>query len=144
MQRPRDFRGHTSRSARWLMSRATSHTAGAGLLLSGERRARPRHVPAPDPYSCRGSPRPGALPWSGPYSKGPEAHPRDLTCLLGSSRLYAQGSGVPLWRSGSNDASWGVLSFLATWCPLTCPCGGVGCRSPCGQETSYMYIIFIL
>jgi hypothetical protein len=69
------------------------------------------------PLLMLGSPRPGALPWSGPYSEGPGAHPRDPTCLLGSSGLYAQGSGVPLWRSGSNDASWGVLSFLATWCP---------------------------
>jgi hypothetical protein len=138
MQRLRDFRGHTSRSARWLMSRATSHAAAAGLLLSGERRARSGHVPAPDPYSCQGSPRVRALPWSGPYSEGPGAHPRDPTCLLGSSGLYAQGSGVPLWRSGPNDASWGVLSFLATWCPLTCPCGGVGCCSLCGLETSYM------
>jgi hypothetical protein len=40
------------------MSRARRHVAAAGLRLSGERRARPGHVPAPDSYSCRGSLRP--------------------------------------------------------------------------------------
>jgi hypothetical protein len=53
------------------MSWATSHAAAAGLRLSGERRARPGHVPAPDPHSCRGSFRPGALLWLGPYSERP-------------------------------------------------------------------------
>jgi hypothetical protein len=37
MQRSRCFRGLTSGSARWLMSRASSHVAAAGLRLSGER-----------------------------------------------------------------------------------------------------------
>jgi hypothetical protein len=74
--------GLTSGSARWLMSRATSHAAAAGLRLSGERRARPAHVLAPDPYSCQGPPRPGTLPRPGPYLEGPGAHPRDPTCLL--------------------------------------------------------------
>ena len=27
---------------------------------------------------------------------------------------------------------WDVLSLLATWCPLACPCGGVRRRLPCG------------
>jgi hypothetical protein len=35
---------------------------------------------------------------------------------LGAPDLYVQGSGVSLWRSGTNDASWEVLSFLAMWC----------------------------
>jgi hypothetical protein len=74
--------GLTSGSARWLMSWATSHAAAVGLRLSGERRARPGHVPALDPYSCRGPPRPGTLLRPGPYSEGPGAHPRDPTCLL--------------------------------------------------------------
>jgi hypothetical protein len=47
--------------------------------------------------------------------------------------LYVQRFGVPLWRSGPNDASWDVLSFLATWC-----------HSPCGLETPYVYNVFIL
>jgi hypothetical protein len=37
-------------------------------------------------------------------------------CIRGSGRCV-QGSGVPLWRSRPNDASWGVLFLLATWCP---------------------------
>jgi hypothetical protein len=37
---------------------------------SGERRARPGHVPALDPYSCQGPSRPGTLLRLGPYSKG--------------------------------------------------------------------------
>ena len=41
--------------------------------------------------------------------------------FLGAPDLYIQGSGVPLWRSRPNDASWGLLPFLATWCPLDLP-----------------------
>jgi hypothetical protein len=66
MQRLRGFRGLTSGSVRWLMSRATSHAIAAGLCLSGECWARPGHVLAPDPYSCRGPPRPGTLLSTGP------------------------------------------------------------------------------
>jgi hypothetical protein len=78
--------GLTSGSARWLMSRATSHAAAAGLRLSGECRARPGHMPAPDPYSCGGPLRPGTLLRPGPYSEGPGAHPRDPACLLWEPR----------------------------------------------------------
>jgi hypothetical protein len=77
MQRLHGFRGHTSGSARWLISRAPSHTAVAGLLLSGERMARPGHVPAPDPYSCRGS------PVSGPC-RGSDLTRRDLGPIRGT------------------------------------------------------------
>jgi hypothetical protein len=138
------FRGLTSGPARWLMSRATSHMAAAGLCLSKERRARPGHVPALDPYSCRGRPRPGILPRPGPYSEGPRAHPRDLTHLLGNSGFVRTGVRCPSVAVRPNDASWDVSSFLATWRPWTCLCGGVGCRSPRGLETSYVYNIFIL
>jgi hypothetical protein len=86
MQRLRGFMGLTSGSARWLMSRATSHAAAAGLRLSGECRARPGHMPAPDPYSCGGPLRPGTLLRPGPYSEGPGAHPRDPACLLWEPR----------------------------------------------------------
>jgi hypothetical protein len=55
-----------SGSACWLVSWATRHTAAAGLRLSGKRRARPGHVPAPNPYPCQGPPRPGTLPRPGP------------------------------------------------------------------------------
>jgi hypothetical protein len=46
--------GLTSGSTHWLMSRATSHAAAMGLRLSEKHRARPGHVPPPDPYSCWG------------------------------------------------------------------------------------------
>jgi hypothetical protein len=59
-----------SGSACWLMSWATLHAAAAGLRLSEKRRARPGHVSAPDPYPCRGPPRPGTLPRPGPYWGG--------------------------------------------------------------------------
>jgi hypothetical protein len=106
MQRLHGFMGLTSGSTRWLVSQATSHAAAAGLRLSRKRRARPGHEPAPDPCSCRGPPHPGTLPRPGPYSEGPRAHPRDRHAFLGAPDLYIQGSGVPLWRSGPNDASW--------------------------------------
>jgi hypothetical protein len=64
--------GLTSGTARWLISRATSHVAAAGLCLSGECRAEPRRVSAPDPYSSRGPSRPGILLRPGPYSEGPD------------------------------------------------------------------------
>jgi hypothetical protein len=95
MQRLRGFRGLTPGSACWPMSRAASHAAAAGLRLSEERRARPRHVPAPNHYSCRGPPRPGTLLRPGPYSEGPGAHPRDPACLLRSSGLVRTGVRCP-------------------------------------------------
>jgi hypothetical protein len=87
MQRLHSRMGLMSGSARWLMSRATSHTAATGLRLSGERRAKPGHVSAPNLCLCRGPPRPGTLLRSGPHSGGPQTHPGDPACLLGSSGL---------------------------------------------------------
>jgi hypothetical protein len=87
MQRLHSYMGLTSGSARWLMSRATSHAAAVGLRLSGERRVKPGHVSAPDPCLCRGPPRPGTLLRSGPRLGGPRTHPRDPACLPRSSRL---------------------------------------------------------
>jgi hypothetical protein len=85
-------------------------------------RIRPGHVLAPDPCSYRGP------PVLGPCC-GPDLTRRDLGPIRGTwhtflgvpgrnrgSGLCAQGSGVPPWRSGPNDTSWGVSSFLATWC----------------------------
>jgi hypothetical protein len=127
MQRPCGFRGLTSGCTRWLMSRATSHAAVAGLCLSGESRARPGHVPAPDPYSCQGSPCPGTLLRSEPYSEdlGPIRGTRHaflgvLDCNRGSG-LCVQGSGVPLWRSGPIDASLGCIIFPCHVVPLDLP-----------------------
>jgi hypothetical protein len=50
---------------------------------SGERRARPGHVPAPDPYLCHGLSRPGTLLTLGPYSEWDWVPPK--------------GSDVPSW-----------------------------------------------
>jgi hypothetical protein len=79
-------RGLTSGSARWLMSRATSHVAASGLCLSGERmrRVKPGHVLVPDPCLCRGFPCPRTSLRPGPYLDGSGPHPRDPACLLGS------------------------------------------------------------
>jgi hypothetical protein len=75
--------GLTSGSVRWLMSRATSHVAAASFRLSGERRARPGHVSAPDPCLYPGPLRLGTL--LRPEFSG------DPTCLLGSSELVLTG-----------------------------------------------------
>jgi hypothetical protein len=76
--------GLTSGSVHWLMSRASSQAAAAGLRLGRKSHSRGGHVSAPDPYSCRGLPGPGALPGPGPYPEGPGAYPRDPACPLGS------------------------------------------------------------
>jgi hypothetical protein len=68
----------SSGSACWLTLRATSHVAAAGFCLSGERRARPGHVSAPDPFLCRGPLHPGTLPRLGPHSGGPGMSPQEL------------------------------------------------------------------
>jgi hypothetical protein len=127
MQRLLGFRGLTSGIAPWLMPRATSHAAAAGLRLSGERRARPRHVPAPNPYSCRGSPRPRSLLWPGTYSEGPGAHLRDLACLLGSpgprSRVRVVRTGVR-FSSVEVRTQWSILGCIIFPChvvPLDLP-----------------------
>jgi hypothetical protein len=93
--------GLTSGSTRWLMSRATSHAAAAGLRLSGERRAKPGHVSAPDPCLCRGPPRPGTLLRSEPRSGGPGIHSGDPACLLGSSGLVPHRG--PVFLCGGPD-----------------------------------------
>jgi hypothetical protein len=49
-----------------------------------------------------------------------------------------------LWRSGSYDTYWDVMSFLATWRPLACPCSGVRHHPPCGLETLHGCGIFML
>jgi hypothetical protein len=103
--------GLTSGSSRWLMSRATSYAAATGLLLSGKRRARPGHVPAPDPYSCRSPPRPGTLLRPGPYSEGPRAYPRDPTSPLGSSGLVRTGVRCPSVEVRTHRCTLGSIIF---------------------------------
>jgi hypothetical protein len=85
MQRLHGCMDFASGSPCWLMSRATLHAAAVGLRLSRKRRVRPGHVPAPDPYPCRGPPRPGTLPRPGPYWGEPGAYSRDPACPPGSS-----------------------------------------------------------
>jgi hypothetical protein len=96
MQRLHDCVGLTSGSARWFMSRAISHAAAAGLRLGGKRRARLGHVPAPDPFSCRGPPRPGTLPRHGPYSEGPG---------MSSWKLQTRTYRGPVYLCGGPDPS---------------------------------------
>jgi hypothetical protein len=112
--------GLTSGSARWLMSRATSHAAAAGLRLSGKRRARPGHVPAPDPYSCRGPPRFGTLPRPGPYLEGPGAYSRDPVCPLGSSGPVRTGVRCPSVVRTHRCTS-GCVIFPCHMVPLALP-----------------------
>jgi hypothetical protein len=111
MQRLHGCMGLTSGLAHWLMSRATSHAAAAGLRLSGKRRARPGHVPAPDPYSCWGPPRPRTLPGPKPYSEGPGAYPRDPTCTLGSSGLVRTGVLCPSVEVRTHRCTLGSIIF---------------------------------
>jgi hypothetical protein len=87
-------------------------------------------VSALDPYSDQGPPRSGTLLRFGPYSEAPD--------------LYVWGSGVLLWGSGPHDTYWDVLSFLTTWRPLACPCGGVRHRPPRGLETLHGCGVFML
>jgi hypothetical protein len=103
--------GLTSGSARWLMSRATSHAAAVGLCLSGKHRARAGHVSAPDPYLCRGPPSPGTLPRPGPYSEGPGAYPRDPACPLGSSGPIRTGVRCPSAEVRTYQCTLGSLIF---------------------------------
>jgi hypothetical protein len=121
MQRLRGFRGFSSGSIRWLMSRVTSHAAAAGLRLSGERRARPGHVPEPDPYSCQGPPRPWTLPRPRPYSEGPGAYPRDPACLLGSSRVVRTGVRCPSKEARTQWCILGCIIFPCHVVPLDLP-----------------------
>jgi hypothetical protein len=93
------------------LSRATSHAAAAGLRLSGKRRARAGHVPAPDPYSCRGPPGPGTLPRPGPYSEGPGAYPRDPACPLGSSKPVRTGVRCPSVEVRTYRCTLGSIIF---------------------------------
>jgi hypothetical protein len=113
--------GLTSGSARWLMSRASSQAAAAGLRLSRKYRARDGHVSAPDPYSCRGLPGPETLPGPGPYSEGPEAYPRDPACPLGSSGPVSTGGPASFHRGPDLSMHLGSLIFPCHTVLLTLP-----------------------
>jgi hypothetical protein len=103
--------GLTSGSARWLMSRASSQAAAAGLRLGRKSHSRDGHVSAPDPYSCRGLPGPGTLPGPGPYSEGPRAYPRDPACPLGSPGPVSTGVRRPSAEVWTYRCTSGSLIF---------------------------------
>jgi hypothetical protein len=88
---------HTFPTFQHLIDRAimTKRKHRAGFCLSGEHRAGPGRVSAPNPYSSWGPPRFGTLPRPGSYSAGPGASPRDPTCLLGSPGLVCTGVRCP-------------------------------------------------
>jgi hypothetical protein len=117
--------GLTSGSVHWLMSRASSHAVAVGLRLSGKRRARSGHVPTPDPCLRRGPLHPGTLPRPGPYSEGPGAHPRDPTCLLGSSGLVHTRGPVSLY-GGPDPTMHPRIYYLSSPCGALRPAHVVG------------------
>jgi hypothetical protein len=100
--------GLTSGSTHWLMSRASSQVTAAGLRLGRKSHSRGGHVSAPDPYSCRGLPGLGALLGPGPYSKGPRAYLRGLTCPLGGFGPVSTGVRRPF---GGPDLSMHLGEF---------------------------------
>jgi hypothetical protein len=106
MQRLHSHMGLTTGSTRWLTSRAISHATAAGFRLSGERRARPGHVSAPDPCSCRGPLRPGTLPGPGPYSGGPGMSPRELWVRIHRGPVFLCGGSDPTVLPGTYYPSW--------------------------------------
>jgi hypothetical protein len=95
MQRLHSCMGFTLGSAHWLMSRATSHAAAASFRLSGERRARPGHVSAPDPCLCQGPLRPRTLLRPGPHSGGPGMSPRELQTRTHRGPVFLYGGPDP-------------------------------------------------
>ena len=100
MQRLHSRMGLTSGSARWLTLRATSHATVVGFRLSGERRARPGHVLAPDPYLCRGPLRPETLLRPGPHSGGPDVSPRELRTRTHRGSVFLCGGRNPTTHHG--------------------------------------------
>jgi hypothetical protein len=99
--------------ARWLMSRATSHAAAAGLHPSEERRAGPGHVSAPD--LPRDLAKVRTCTYRGPVSlcggPDPVVHPGMYYLSLPRGALrptYAVGSGAILrvaWRCHTGAVS---------------------------------------
>jgi hypothetical protein len=105
MQRLHNRMGLTSGLARWLTLRATSHAVAVGFCLSGERRARPGHVLAPDPYLCRGPLHPGTLPRLGPHLGGPDMSPRDLRARTYRGLVFLYGAPDPTVLPGTYHPS---------------------------------------
>jgi hypothetical protein len=101
-------------------------------------------VSAPDPYSCRGLPGPGALPGPGPYSEGPGAYPRDTACPLGSSGPVSTGVRCPFAEVRTYRCTLG--SFVFPWHAVLPTLTMRWCRVllPVRPGVSYECGIFIL
>jgi hypothetical protein len=104
--------GLTSGSTRWLMLRAISCAAVAGLRLSGERRAKSGHVSAPDSCPCRGPPRPGTLLRPRPLSGGTwdppgglDMSPRELRTRTHTGPVFLCGGPDPIVLPGMHYPS---------------------------------------
>ena len=111
MLRSNSCMGLTLGSAHWLMSRASSQAAAAGLRLGRKSHSRGGHVSAPDPYSCRGLPGLGALPGPSPYPEGSGAYSRDPTCPLGSAGPVSTGVRRPSAEVRTYRGTLGSLIF---------------------------------
>jgi hypothetical protein len=122
--------GLMSGSAHWL----TSWASGQGAPSEQEVPLRGGHVSAPDPHSYDGVSQ-VSEPCQGPVPTLRDLGPTRGTryALLRAPVPLVQRSDALLRRSGPIDASWGVLSPLATRCSQPCPCGGVRCCFSCDR-----------
>jgi hypothetical protein len=72
-----------------------------GFRLSGERRARPGHVSAPDPCLCWGPLHPRTLPRPGPHSGGPSMSPQELWARTHRGLVFLCGGPDPTVLPGT-------------------------------------------
>jgi hypothetical protein len=105
MQRLHSRMGLSPGSARWLTLRATSHAVAVGFCLSGERRAGPGHVSAPDPFLCRGPLCPETLPRLRPRLGGPGMSPRELRVHTYRGLVFLYGGPDPTVLPGTYHLS---------------------------------------
>jgi hypothetical protein len=103
-------------------------------------RIKPGHVSVPDPCLGQGIPCPGTLLWVARTllggirtpSKGPNMLTWESRTVFGGPGCAYRGPTLPRGGPVHLIASWDISSFLATWCPLSRPRGGVGRCSPRG------------
>jgi hypothetical protein len=79
--------------------------AVVGFRLSGERRARPGHVSAPDPCLCQGPFYPGTLLRPGPHSRGISMPPRELRACAHRGPVLFYGGPDPTVLPGTYHPS---------------------------------------
>jgi hypothetical protein len=94
---------------------------------------KPGHVPVPDPCLGQDIPCLETSLWvvRTPIRGTQHATWESRTVFGGPGRAYR---GLAFLGGGPVQliAPCDISSFLVTWCPLSRPCGGVGCYSPCG------------